>query len=83
MILRWLVTLLIAALFVLNLWMPSSPLGRRGNERLVRAEVPSLVARVGQKLPDLAFEDLDGRVVRSADLLGHPLLLVFERSVDW
>ena len=33
--LRWLATLLIAALFALNLWMPSSPLGRRGNERSV------------------------------------------------
>ena len=26
---------------------------------------------------------LDGRAVSTADLLGHPLLLVFERSVDW
>ena len=81
--LRWLATLLIVSLFALNLWLPSSSLGRRGNERSVRAEVPALAARVGQKLPDLAFEDLDGRVVRTADLLGHPLLLVFERSVDW
>jgi cytochrome oxidase Cu insertion factor (SCO1/SenC/PrrC family) len=81
--LRWLATLLLVGLFALNLWMPSSPLGRRGNERTVRAHVPALAARVGQPLPDLAFQDLDGRVVRTADLLGHPLLLVFERSVDW
>ena len=81
--LRWLATLLIAALFALNLWLPSSSLGRRGNERTVRAHVPAASAWVGQKLPDLSFEDLDGRVVRTADLLGHPLLLVFERSVDW
>ena len=81
--LRWLATVVLVGLFVLNLWMPSSPLGRRGTERTVRAYVPAAASWVGQRLPELAFEDLDGRVVRSADLLGHPLLLVFERSVDW
>ena len=81
--LRWLATLVLVALFALNLWMPSSPLGRRGTERSVRTHVPAAAAWIGQPLPDLSFEDLDGRVVSSADLLGHPLLLVFERSVDW
>ena len=81
--LRWLATLVLVGLFVLNLWMPSSPLGRRGTERTVRTHVPAAASWVGQRLPDLAFEDLGGRVVRTADLLGHPLLLVFERSVDW
>ena len=80
---RWLATLVIALLFALNLWMPRSELGRRGTERTVRAHVPALAGLVGHALPDLAFEDLEGRVVRTADLLGHPLLLVFERSVDW
>jgi cytochrome oxidase Cu insertion factor (SCO1/SenC/PrrC family) len=80
---RWLATALIAALFALNLWLPHSPLGRRGNERSVRAHVPALPGLVGQKLPDFAFEDLDGRPAHTVDLRGHPLLLVFERSVDW
>jgi cytochrome oxidase Cu insertion factor (SCO1/SenC/PrrC family) len=80
---RWLSTLLLVALFALNLWMPSSPIGRRGNERAVRAHVPALAEQVGRKLPDLAFEDLDGRPAHTVDLRGHPLLLVFERSVDW
>jgi len=80
---RWLATAVILALFALNLWMPSSPLGRRGSERVARAHVPALTAWVGQTLPALAFEDLDGRAVSTVDLLGHPLLLVFERSVDW
>lgn len=80
---RWLATLVLVALFALNLWLPNSPLGRRGSEAVVRAHVPALASQVGQALPDLVFEDLDGRVVRTADLLGHPLLLVFERSVDW
>lgn len=80
---RWLATAVLLALFALNLWMPSSSLGRRGNERTVRAHVPALAEWVGRKLPDLAFEDLEGRTARTVDLRGHPLLLVFERSVDW
>jgi hypothetical protein len=80
---RILASLVIAGLFALNLWLPSSSFGRRGTERVVREHVPALAALVGHPLPDLAFEDLEGRVVRTSDLLGHPLLLVFERSVDW
>ena len=81
--LRWLATLLLVGLFVLDLWMPSSPLGRRGNERSVRSHVPAAATWLGQPLPALTFEDLNGRVVSAADLRGHPLLLIFERSVDW
>jgi hypothetical protein len=80
---RRLATVVLVVLFALNWWLPSTPLGRRGNERTVRAHVPAVAALVGQPLPGLAFEDLDGRRVTPADLLGHPLLLVFERSVDW
>jgi hypothetical protein len=80
---KWLATFVLVALFALNLWMPSSSLGRRGTERTVREQVPAVAALVGQPLPALRFEDLDGRAVGTADLLGHPLLLVFERSVDW
>jgi len=80
---RWFATLLLVGLFGLDLWMPNAPIARRGHERTVRADVPAASAWVGKALPDLAFEDLEGRVVRSADLRGHPLLLVFERSVDW
>jgi hypothetical protein len=82
-VIRWLATSALVLLFALNLWMPSSPLGRRGTEHAVREHVPAFASRIGQPLPDLAFEDLSGRVVRAADLRGHPLLLVFERSVDW
>jgi hypothetical protein len=80
---RWLVTAVLVALFALNLWMPDTALGRRGTEAEVRTHVPASSSWLGQPLPKLAFEDLDGRVVTTADLLGHPLLLIFERSVDW
>jgi cytochrome oxidase Cu insertion factor (SCO1/SenC/PrrC family) len=80
---RWLATLVLVLLLALDVMLPSIGLARRGNERTVRAHVPALASWVGQKLPDFSFEDLDGRRVGVADLRGHPLLLVFERSVDW
>ena len=80
---RWLATLAIALLLALDVLLPRIPFARRGHERTVREDVPALSAWVGEKLPNLAFEDLDGRPAHLADLRGHPLLLVFERSVDW
>lgn len=80
---RWLATLAIALLFVLNAALPYTPLGVRHNERAVRAVVPAAAKLVGQALPALAFEDGEGRAVRLGDLIGRPILLVFERSVDW
>ncbi len=80
---RWLATAIVVALFGLNLWMPDTALGRRGTERTVHTHVPAASSWLGQRLAPLRFEDLEGRTVSTADLLGHPLLLVFERSVDW
>ena len=80
---RWLATFVIGALLLLDVLLPSIPFARRGHERTVQAYVPALARFVGEPLPDLVFEDLDGRSVRPGDLRGHPLLLVFERSVDW
>ncbi len=81
--LRWLATLAIVALFVLNWGLPGTALGRRGNERTVQAHVEEASRWVGQPLPELTFEDAAGRAVRLGDLIDHPVLLVFERSVDW
>ena len=80
---RWLATFALAALLALDVLLPRIPFARRGNEREVRAHVPAASEWVGRKLPDFAFEDLDGRPAQTVDLRGHPLLLVFERSVDW
>ena len=80
---RWIATFALAALLALDLLLPHLPLARRGTERAVRAHVPAASEWIGQKLPDFAFEDLDGRPAHTVDLRGHPLLLVFERSVDW
>jgi hypothetical protein len=80
---RWLATVLLASLLVLDVLLPRIPIAQRGNERTVREHVPALAGWIGHPLPALSFEDLDGAVVSTADLRGHPLLLVFERSVDW
>jgi cytochrome oxidase Cu insertion factor (SCO1/SenC/PrrC family) len=80
---RWLATFALAALLALDVLLPRIPIARRGTEREVRAHVPAAPDWVGRKLPDFAFEDLEGRPAHTVDLRGHPLLLVFERSVDW
>ncbi len=82
MILRGLATLVLIALFGLNWSLPSSSIGRRGSENEVRADVATRLS-VGQKLPPIELVGLDGRKTTREDLLGHRVLLTFERSVDW
>jgi cytochrome oxidase Cu insertion factor (SCO1/SenC/PrrC family) len=81
--LRWLGTVVIALLFVLNLLLPLTPIGRRGTEAALRSDLPDAVVATGEPLPDFTLEDLDGAKVRLADFRGHPALITFERSVDW
>lgn len=80
---RWLATAAIALLFALNAALPHTALGRRGNEGRVRAHVAAASRLVGEPLPALEFEDGTSRAARLGDLHGRPILLVFERSVDW
>lgn len=81
--LRWLATLLIVSLFVVNLWLPHSSIGRRGSSSEVRVDVVPSLGQIDEALPDAELVDLEGRVVRLSDLRGHRVLLTFERSVDW
>ena len=81
--LRWLATAAIAALLLLNLLLPSTPIGRRGTEAKLRADIPGAAGVVGERLPDFTLPDLEGRPVRLADFRGRRVLLTFERSVDW
>lgn len=80
---RWVATIGIALLVALDLALPSTGLGRRGPEALVRSDVSGIVGEVGASLPALALLDLDGKPLPLADFRGHPLLITFERSVDW
>jgi cytochrome oxidase Cu insertion factor (SCO1/SenC/PrrC family) len=82
MILRGLATVILVALFALNLVLPTSSFSHRGSENKIRADLTSRLV-IGQKLPPLELVDLDGRVYTREDLAGHRVLLTFERSVDW
>jgi len=82
MILRALATLVLIGLLGLNLAMPGSSAGHRGSENKVRNDITSHLL-VGQKLPEFELVDFDGHSVTREDLLGHRVLLTFERSVDW
>jgi len=80
--LRWLATAVIVALLALDLFLPGTSVGRRGNEARARSDAPA-IGQVGQMLPDLSFVDLEERPVRLSDFRGQRVLLTFERSVDW
>jgi cytochrome oxidase Cu insertion factor (SCO1/SenC/PrrC family) len=80
---RWLATAGIAALFALNLALPSLPIAKQGAEASVRSEASDAVAAPGRPLPAFELVDLDGAPIRLADLRGHRVLLTFERSLDW
>jgi hypothetical protein len=82
-VLRWLATAGIVALLALDVLLPYTPLGRRGPEARQRADVAGVAVRVGAPVPDLALRTLDGEPLSLADFRGHPLLVTFERSVDW
>lgn len=81
--LRGLATLVIAVLLALTVFLPSTPLGRRGHEAVARTEVESAFTAVGSRLPALGLRRLDGGTLSLSDFRGKPLLLTFERSVDW
>ena len=82
MILRGLATLILVALFALNLVLPTSSFSQRGPENKIRADVATQLA-IGQRLPPLELVGFDGRTYSREDLRGHRVLLTFERSVDW
>ena len=82
--LRWLVTAAIAVLFAGVVMLPGTDLGRRGTEARARADVDGALGAIGERLPDVAWLDLDtGSPLRLSDLRGHRVVLTFERSVDW
>ncbi len=81
--LRILATLVILALLALDVFLPSTALGRRGRDAVARHDVPGAFAAVGERMPDFELQELFGGPVRLADLEGVRAVLTFERSVDW
>ena len=80
---RWLATAVIAGFLVLDLWIPSTALGRRGNDPNPRADQPGAIGSIGMALPAFDLVDLDGQPISLEAMLGHRVLITFERSVDW
>lgn len=80
---RWLASVGIALLLALDIFLPSTDIGRRGAEARVRSDVPEARPAEGQPFPEVAFLDLQGRGVKVSDFRGTRVLLTFERSVDW
>jgi len=73
----------IVLLFVLNLALPYTPLGRRGTDTQLHFDVPGARGELGQLLPAFTLLDLEGSPVRISDFRGKRVLLTFERSIDW
>ncbi len=73
----------IVLLFVLNLALPHTSLGRRGTDTQLHFDVPGVRGEVGQLLPTFTLLDLEGSPVSVSDFRGKRVLLTFERSIDW
>jgi cytochrome oxidase Cu insertion factor (SCO1/SenC/PrrC family) len=80
--LRWLATALILSLFAINLALPGTSIGRRGSDDRALSEVSGAAGEVGKPMPRFDLESISGERIDSDSLLGHPVLLIFERSVD-
>jgi cytochrome oxidase Cu insertion factor (SCO1/SenC/PrrC family) len=73
----------ILLLLAIALALPVIPGMQRGSEAALRSDVAGAVGRVGERLPDVTLQDLDGAPVRLSNFRGKRVLLTFERSVDW
>ncbi len=81
--LRWIATAIIVLLFVLNLALPSTSIGRRGSDTQARSDIPLAAGEIGKPIPSFRLTSISGEAIDSSQLLGHRVLLIFERSVDW
>ncbi|MEM7413476.1 MAG: hypothetical protein AAF430_24805 [Myxococcota bacterium] len=80
---RWIWTFAILVIAALTIIAPNTEFGRRGSDAAVRSDAPSAWKAVGQSLPELSLQHLDGTPFDLSSLAGHRVLLTFERSVDW
>jgi cytochrome oxidase Cu insertion factor (SCO1/SenC/PrrC family) len=50
----------------------------------VKSDVSSAAGQIGGHLPDFTLPDIDGKQVTLGQLFGRgPVLLTFDRSLDW
>ena len=77
---RWLATIAIAAILVLDACLPRTTLGRRGSDPELRADVSGAVALVGEPLPDFELQDIDGRPFSLSEHRGRWVVLEVWRT---
>ena len=83
MIGRILWTVVIGSLLGLAVALPYTTMGRRGSEAAARRDASEAVGTVGERLPRLSLQDLEGNAVTLRDFRGERVVLTFERSLDW
>ena len=83
MIGRILGTLVIGGILGLALVLPYTTMGRRGSEAAARRDIPEAIGTVGERLPGLSLQDLEGNPVSLRDFRGERVVLTFGRSLDW
>ncbi|MGH7949807.1 MAG: hypothetical protein ACREQF_11315 [Candidatus Binataceae bacterium] len=50
----------------------------------IRNDIPTAIGRVGERLPDFTLPTLSGIPVSLSQFVGKgPVILTFDRSVDW
>lgn len=77
---KWLGTAVCALLLFVDATMTRNFRGLR----TVKSDVPSAVGQIGGQLPDFTLPDIDGKEVTLSHFYGRgPLLLTFDRSLDW
>lgn len=51
---------------------------------VVKADVPAAAGAVGGRLPDFTLPDIEGNQVTLSQFYGRgPILVTFDRSLDW
>lgn len=77
---KWLAT----AVCVLLLFVDATMARNFHGGSTIRADIPAAVGQIGGRLPDFTLSDIDGKPTTLSQFYGKgPILLTFDRSVDW
>ena len=73
-----------SAICVLLLWVDATMARNFHGSPVVKSDIKSAVGEVGGRLPDFTLPDIDGNQVTLSQFYGKgPVLLTFDRSLDW
>lgn len=73
-----------SAMCVLLLLVDATMARNFHGSRVVKSDIKGAVGEVGGRLPDFTLLDIDGNQVTLGQFYGKgPVLLTFDRSLDW